>query len=93
MYVKLPAEDMLPGESDMVGRLRLSLYGTRDAAQNWMKHYSGKLRNMGFTQGKASTCNFANLDKELYLTCHGDDFFITGPRNGIDWFSGDGEDL
>ena len=44
VYVKLPAEDMLPGESDMVGRLRVSVYGTRDAAQTWMKHYSGKLR-------------------------------------------------
>ena len=32
MYVKLPPEDILPGEDDRVGELRLSLYGTRDAA-------------------------------------------------------------
>ena len=69
----------------MVGRLRLSLYGTRDAAQNWKKHYSGKLLGLGFRQGKASTCNFVNESKELCVTCHGDVFFITGPMRSILW--------
>ena len=30
MFIKLPAEDCLPGEEEMVGELKLSLYGTRD---------------------------------------------------------------
>ena len=58
MYIKLPAEDMLPGEEDMVGLLKLSLYGTRDAAQNWIRHYTGVLVKLGFQQGLASPCNF-----------------------------------
>ena len=36
MYVKLPREDLLYNP-DMLGRLRLCLYGTRDAALNWQQ--------------------------------------------------------
>ena len=42
-YVKLPAEDILPGEEGMCGRLNYSMYGTRDAAMNWAEEYSTKL--------------------------------------------------
>ena len=34
VYIKLPAEDVLPGEENMCGRLNCSMYGTRDAAVN-----------------------------------------------------------
>ena len=30
------------------------MYGTRDAAKNWEKHYSGWLQNLGFTKCKSS---------------------------------------
>ena len=33
VYVELPAEDQVAGQ-DMVGQLRMSLYGTRDASMN-----------------------------------------------------------
>ena len=35
VFVELPAEDCQPGDEHMCGLLRYSLYGTRDAAQNW----------------------------------------------------------
>ena len=35
VYVKLPPEDVEPGEEEMCGRLNFSMYGTRDAAVNW----------------------------------------------------------
>ena len=35
VFVELPPEDYQPGDEHMCGLLRDSLYGTRDAAQNW----------------------------------------------------------
>ena len=35
VYVEVPVEDWQPGDEEMCGMLRMSLYGTRDAAQNW----------------------------------------------------------
>ena len=38
VYIKLPPEDDEPG---MCGKLTKSMYGTRDAAQNWEYEYGG----------------------------------------------------
>ena len=40
VYVKLPAEDQEAGDEDRCGRLLMSMYGTRDAAQNWASECS-----------------------------------------------------
>ena len=40
VYIEIPIEDFEPGGEHMVGRLNLSLYGTRDAAQNWTREYT-----------------------------------------------------
>ena len=69
----------------MVGRLNLSLYGTRDAAQNWTREYTEFLENIGFRSGLASPCNFFHKQKELFLTVHGDDFTITGRMEVLSW--------
>ena len=37
VFVQLADEDKQPGEERMCGRLNYSMYGTRDAAQNWAK--------------------------------------------------------
>ena len=37
----------------MVGKLNLSLYGTRDAALNRASEYTSYLKSMGFIQGLA----------------------------------------
>ena len=37
IYVKLPAEDINPGEECICAKLNFSLYGTRQAAANWQK--------------------------------------------------------
>ena len=44
LFVVLPPEDILPGEEGMVGELYMSMYGTRDAAQNRAKEI---LLNLG----------------------------------------------
>ena len=42
MYIELPKEDPLYDPS-MLGKLRLCLYGTRDAALNWQQTLSDHL--------------------------------------------------
>ena len=40
VYVRIPQEDFEPGEEGLCGKLLLSMYGTRDAAQNWHEEYA-----------------------------------------------------
>ena len=85
LYIRIPEEDIRPGEEDMVGELRLSLYGTRDAAMNWAKQYSGHLAKLGFKSGQASACNFVHEKRNVKLTCHGDDFVVIAAEDDINW--------
>ena len=85
LYVEIPDEDRVEGEGDVVGRLEMSLYGTRDAAMNWTLECSGYLKELGFEAGKASPCNFRHRSMDLWLTVHGDDFLIAGPNSSIKW--------
>ena len=55
VYVELPPEDHTPG---MVGKLMKSMYGTRDAAQNWGETYTRYLEEIGFRKGVTSPCVF-----------------------------------
>ena len=47
MYIELPREDPLY-DPEMLGRLRLCWYGTRDAALNWQQTLSDHLTEAGF---------------------------------------------
>ena len=85
VFIQIPAEDRQPGDEDMVGKLNLSLYGTRDAAQNWAVEYTRTLTEAGFEAGKASPCNFRHKVRDLTLTVHGDDFTVTGPMEDLLW--------
>ena len=67
MYIEIPIEDFEPGGEHMVGRLNLSLYGTRDAAQNWTREYTAFLESIGFRSGLASPCNFFSKHKKALL--------------------------
>ena len=88
VFIEIPAEDRQPGDENMVGKLSLSLYGTRDAAQNWATEYTNFLQSIGFKKGKASPCNFDLAEREIMLTAHGDDFTITGPLEQLKWMAG-----
>ena len=38
-------------ELDLVGHLQMSLYGTRDAANNWQEEIAKVMENDGFKRG------------------------------------------
>ena len=84
LFVKIPKEDWEKGDEKNVARLKLSLYGTRDAALNWTTTYTEFLVGLGFVKGKGCTCNFQH-PKGLMLTVHGDDFTSTGSTRDLAW--------
>ena len=51
--VEIPKKDLTPedGRHDKVGHLRMSRYGTRDAAMNWQDEVAKDLRKLGFQRG------------------------------------------
>ena len=70
VYVQLLEEDQRPAEKGRCGKLRFSMYGTRDAAQNWHNEYSQQLIDVGFQQGKASPCIFYHQEKKIRTYVH-----------------------
>ena len=78
VYVQLPEEDMGSREEHLCGQLRLSMYGARDAAQNWYKEYSQQLFKIGFVQGVASPCASYRPGRRMRTYVHGDDYASTG---------------
>ena len=85
VYVQLPNEDKAPGEEQLCGKLRFSMYGTRDAAQNWHQEYTQQLLNVGFEQGKASSCIFYHPQKNIRTYVHGDDYVSRGQLDSLKW--------
>ena len=83
VFVQLPAEDFEPG---MCGLLKKSMYGTRDAAQNWEIEYAEFMQGIGFKRGLAVPCLFNHDKFNLRVAVHGDDFTVLGEVQALDWF-------
>lgn len=83
VYVKLPEEDMEPGDERRCGTLMMSMYGTRDAALNWAIEYGDALRAAGYKQGRANPCLFCHAGKNVSVMVHGDDFRVVGPKQHL----------
>ena len=65
-----------PGNEDnsKVGILLKSLYGTRDAAHNWVEEVAKFMRKLGFVRGKYNPCLYYNLERDIETMVHGEDF-------------------
>ena len=71
LKIQIPDEDWEPGDEGRVGELQLSLFGTRDAAQNWAETNTKYLNLIGFIQGRGSMCNFRHIKRDIKLTVQG----------------------
>ena len=85
VYIEIPHEDREEGDENRCGRLRASLYGTRDAAANWAEEYTKTMVEMGFDKGKASPCIFVHRKRGLKVMVHGDDFLAGGDVESLEW--------
>ena len=85
VYVQLPEEDRKEGEEGFCGKLNYSMYGTRDAAQNWAAEYSSRLVEAGFQRGHAFPCTFYHKERGIRTLVHGDDYVSVGPPKQLKW--------
>ena len=85
VYVQIPSEDTQQGEEGLCGKLNFSMYGIRDAAQNWQAEYSQRLVESGFTRGAASPCVFHHHERGIRTLVHGDDYVSVGQPKQLEW--------
>ena len=85
IFIEIPDEDWEVRDEHRVGRLNLTLYGTRDAAQNRVVAYTKYLLSPGFEQGRASRCNFQLKGRDIRLIVHGDDFLVVADAEQLAW--------
>ena len=84
VYIELPAEDDKHG-TGMLGKLKLCLYGTRDAAKGWQETLSSHLESIGFARGKGHPCVFWHAEKGIKTLVHGDDYVSAGSAESMAW--------
>ena len=69
VFVELPVEACT--DKSKVGRLLRSMYGCRDAGLNWEFAICLVMIAIGCMQGRASTCIYRHLEKQLRVRVHG----------------------
>ena len=74
VYVELAAEDPQYGVGDQIGKLKLCLYGTRDAAINWQETSSRHLLDNCFVRGLGFPSVFVHKEWDIWTLVHGDDY-------------------
>ena len=85
VYVEIPVEDKHPSDGDVVGRLNLCLYGTRDAAHRWQETVAEHLESLGFKRGKAHPAVFYHQSRDIATLVHGDDYMSAGTIADMKW--------
>ena len=84
MHIEVPAEDPLH-DPNMLGRLRLCLYGTRDAALNWQQTLSDHLVEAGVKRGVGHPSVSYHPSKDIWTLVHGDGHCSAGSPTLLDW--------
>ena len=85
VFIELPEGDGGGPGSQQCGLLRKSLYGTRDAAQNWECKLGGFLEEIGLRKGQASTCRHSEKARGISASVHGDDVSVKASREDAEW--------
>ena len=85
LFIELPDEDAEYGKGDLVGKLRLCLYGTRDAALNWQETLSNHLIDNGFVRGVGFPSVFYHPERDVWTLVHGDDYCSAGDDAALAW--------
>ena len=72
-------------DNNMCAKLRMSMYGTQAAAQNWHKKVQETMATLGFTIGKASPVLFCHPQRSLKCLVHVDDFVEPREPEDLVW--------
>ena len=82
--IELPPEAREEGK-DEVGFLRMSLYGTRDAAANFQREVRATMVKAGFTVSRYNPTTYYHRGRGLRSFVHGDDFVTSGRLSDVMW--------
>jgi hypothetical protein len=77
LYIEIPSEDP-KASPELLGRLRLCLYGIRDAALNWQQTLSDHLVENGFVRGVGHPSVFHHSTRDIWILVHGVDYCSAG---------------
>ena len=83
VYIELSQEDEM--HMKILGKLKLCLYGTRDAAKGWQESFSAHPKTIGFRRGKGHPCVFYHPTRGIKTLVHGDDYVSAGSDESMDW--------
>ena len=72
-------------DNNMCAKLRMSMYGTKAAAQNWQKKVQETMATLGFSIGETSPVLFCHPQRSLKCLVHGDDFVVSGESTDLVW--------
>ena len=84
LYIELPSEDPEAGP-DKLGKLKLCLYGTRDAAKGWQDTLSEQLESCGYRRGVGHPSVFWHPERDLLTLAHGGDYVTSGDDEDLEW--------
>jgi hypothetical protein len=84
LYIEISKEDP-KASPELLGRLRLCLYGTRDAALNWQQTLSDHRVENGFVRGVGHPSVFHHSTRDIWTLVHGDDYCSAGTPADLDW--------
>ena len=86
IYVELCEEAKKTVEdNNMCAKLRMSMYGTKAAAQKWQKKVQETMATLGFSIGKASPVLVCHPQRSWKCLVHGDDFVVSGEPLDLVW--------
>ena len=86
LWIVLPPEDPRAGEPNVCGKLGQSLYGAKDASQNFELFTSDTMVSLGFTGGLWSPCLFHHDIQNILCYVYGDNFVAKMSRANVEWF-------
>ena len=84
VYIQLPKEDLDYGKG-MLGKLKLCLYGTRDAAKWWQETLSCYVESIGFVRGRGHPSVLWHPERSIKTLGHGDDYVSAGDEASMKW--------
>ena len=84
VYIEVPKEDPRHGPN-VLGKLKLCLYGTRDAAKGWQDELSRQLEAIGFVRGIGHPAVFWHPIRQIRTIVHGDDYVSSAFPEDLKW--------
>ncbi len=88
IFVEIPAEDKTEQDvnEDNVAMLKLSMYGTREAASAWQRKVRDVVEKLVFSVSMINPCIFKHKSMGIECMVHGDDFISIGNKESLEWF-------